>query len=83
MLCQIVITGQHSSPCCIPGSVKPGEQVHKQDGLAKEVRQQNGQADLCVVLQPMEDGSGRQEQASKNLAQHLYRAYNSAEPFTP
>lgn len=49
--------------------------MHKQDGLAKEVGQQNGQPDLCVVLQPMENGGGRQEQASKNLTQHLYMAH--------
>lgn len=74
----------HSSPGCIPRSVEPGEQVHKQDGLAKEVGQQNGQPDLCVVLQPMKDGCGWQEQASKNLTQHLHRAYFcSAEPCNP
>ena len=41
-------------PSSVPGSVQPGEEVHKQDGLAKQVGQQNGQPDLGMVLQPVE-----------------------------
>ena len=51
-----------------PGTVQPRQQVHKQDGLAKEVGQQDGQPNLSMVLQPVEDGGGRQEQTPQHLA---------------
>ena len=69
------MAGLRSLPCCIPGSVKPSEQVHKEDRLAKKVGQQNGQPNLCMVFQPVENGCGRQEEAPKHLAQHLHKAY--------
>ena len=60
-------------PSYSPGSVEPGEEVHKENGLAKEVGQQDGEPNLGMVLQPMEDGSGGQEQAAKHFAQHLHQ----------
>ena len=65
------IGGWRGIPSNIPGAVQPGEQVHKQDGFAKEVSEQDGEPDLSMVLQPVEDGSRRQEEAAQHLSQHL------------
>lgn len=62
-------------PSYNPGPVEPGEEVHEQNGLAEQVGQQDGQPNLGVVLQPVEDGGGGQEQAAKHLAQHLHQAH--------
>ena len=57
-----------NTPSKDPGTVQPGEQMHEEDGLAKQVGQQNGQPDLSMVLQPVKYCSRGQKQTAQNLA---------------